>query len=139
MDQLVQPISPDHSIEIEAKRTWVREHYTSDARSEYETVAGKVAVVSLILSSGWVGSQDTLELQCLGIAFGDALAQYLSLEWVSITDEYGQDPALSLPGTSLLLFPMTMISKRVEEGEVVDVPELFQTIVASVQDAQRST
>ncbi|WP_143154149.1 DUF3806 domain-containing protein [Rhodanobacter sp. OK091] len=34
----------------------------------------------------------------------------------SSVDEYGRDPVPRLPGTSVLLFPLTMISRRVERG-----------------------
>jgi hypothetical protein len=43
-----------------------------------------------------------------------------------VTDEYGRDPALMVPKTTILAYPLTAISKRVEDGEKVDVRHLFQ-------------
>ena len=51
-----------------------------------------------------------------------------------IEDEYGRDPALRDGKTSLKLFPLTIISKRVEEGEAVDPVALFKQICAKVDD-----
>lgn len=78
---------------------------------------------------------ETLKLQCLGIAFGDALAQQMDLAWVMVEDDYGRDAALSLIGTSVLVFPQTMISKRIEDGEEIDIYELFDGTRAIVREA----
>jgi Domain of unknown function (DUF3806) len=68
----------------------------------------------------------TFELQGLGVVFGDVLASELSLRWVMITDEYGTDPTLRFKNTSININALTMISKRIEKDERVDVFSLFQ-------------
>ncbi|MFP7723610.1 DUF3806 domain-containing protein [Lysobacter sp. A3-1-A15] len=139
MSQIVESLKEQDAAEVEAKRDWVRGHYEPHARHKYESLEGKLALVDAILANGWVAAADTLKLQCLGITFGDALAQHLGLEWVAVEDEYGRDPALSLPGTAALAFPMTSISKRVERGETVDVYELFNGACATIREqAQHS-
>ena len=75
--------------------------------AEYESLEGKLRVIDTILAQGWATREETFELQCLGIAFGDALVQRLGLAWVAVEDEYGRDPALHLQGTSILIFPLT--------------------------------
>ena len=134
MDQIIEPLGPDDARDVEAKRDWVRNHYEPQARHKYDTLDGKLRVVDAILANGWVGAEDTLKLQCLGIAFGDALAQELGLAWVAVEDDYGRDPALQLPGTSVLVFAMTAIAKRVEDGESVDAFALFDDFCASIRD-----
>jgi hypothetical protein len=52
-------------------------------------------------------------------------------------DEYGRDPALRLQGTPFIVFPLTMISKRVERGEDVDVRELFDGAVEDLSSRQK--
>lgn len=71
---------------------------------------------------------DALSWQSLGIALGFILAHELGLRWVLVDDEYGRDPALQLDGTTTILFPMTMISKRIERGERPNLEQLFATI-----------
>ena len=53
--------------------------------------------------SNWIERSDTVKLQCLGVALGDALVQELSMLWVTVEDEYGRDLAIELPGTSVLV------------------------------------
>jgi hypothetical protein len=54
-----------------------------------------------------------------------------------VEDEYGHDPAIRLPGTSIILSPLTMISKRIERGEEVDVFDLFNRVAAEVEKLRK--
>jgi hypothetical protein len=45
---------------------------------------------------------------------GDVFVQEMKMEWVMVEDYSGRDPAVRLPGTTIILFPLTMISKRIE-------------------------
>ena len=137
MEQKVEPLTPDDIAYLEAKRKWVRDHYTKDAEERYATVKGKLAVLHTILESGWIEPDETVKLQHLGITFGDALAQEAGLEWVMVEDEHGRDPALQLKGTSILVFPMTTISKRIERGETVDVYDLFADALGTIERVRR--
>lgn len=71
--------------------------------------------------------EQTAALQSLGIVLGDALRSHVA-EWVMVEDQY-RDPAVRVRGTSVLLFPLTMISKRVEAGEPVDVFAMFNGLL----------
>lgn len=81
-------------------------------------------------------SDQTYELQCLGIALGQVFAEQTPLEWVMVEDEYGRDPALRYPNTTVIVFPLTMISKRVEDGQEVDFADLFRTIKDHVEEVK---
>ena len=85
----------------------------------------KLDLIAAMLDSGVITPDQKWELQSLGIVFGDALSQALDLMWVAVEDEYGRDPALMMPKTTMLVFPRTVISKRIEDGEKVNVFELF--------------
>jgi len=53
-----------------------------------------------------------------------------------VEDQYGRDPALVVVGTSIVIFPQTTISKRIEAGEEADVYELFKSACSSIQNAR---
>jgi uncharacterized protein DUF3806 len=133
MDQRFEPLNSDDIADLEAKRTWVREHYEEAARHKYDTLDGKLRLLDAILRNEWVVPDETLKLQCLGVTFGDALAQRLGLTWVVVEDGYGRDAALTLDGTSVRVFPLTSISKRIERGEEVDVYRLFEKACATIE------
>ena len=69
----------------------------------------------------------------MGIVLGDALVQQLGVEWRAVEDEFGRDPCVQLPGTTIVLFPLTMISKRIEQGEHVDVFDLFNRAANEIE------
>lgn len=108
-----------------------------DSKQKYKTAAGKLGTIRAILQGGVFRPDQTYELQCLGIVLGDALVQDMGLEWIMVEDEYGRDPAVRMPKTTIILYPMTMISKRIERGETVDVFELFNGVAAQVEELQR--
>ncbi|MBS0240747.1 MAG: DUF3806 domain-containing protein [Proteobacteria bacterium] len=133
MDQMIGELTAGEVDRLEKQRAWVRNHYDEDARNQYESIAGKLSVLNRIVASQWIEPNETLKLQSLGVTLGDALAQFLGLHWVAVEDEHGRDPALRDADTSLVVFPMTMISKRIERGEVVDVLALFRDACESIE------
>jgi Domain of unknown function (DUF3806) len=60
--------------------------------------------------------------------------QELKIRWVAVEDENGRDPAVELPGTTVVVFPLTMISRRIERGEEVNVLGLFKSICEKIRE-----
>jgi hypothetical protein len=137
VDQKFEPLNPEDIADLDAKRTWVREHYEEAARHKYDTLDGKLHLLDTILQNKWIAPEETLKLQCLGVTFGDALAQRLALTWVAVEDDYGRDAALALDGTSVRVFPLTSISKRIERGEEVEVYRLFEKACTAIERLKR--
>jgi hypothetical protein len=133
MEQRFEPLNARDIANLEAKRSWVRDHYDETARHKYDAVEGKLRLLDTILRNKWIAPDETLKLQCLGITFGDALAQKIGVTWLAVEDDDGRDPALALEGTSIRIFPLTMISKRIERGENVDVYELFENACRTIE------
>lgn len=119
---------------LDESRSWIKGHFSEEAEANYASIDAKLAVVRANLAQGWVGAEDTWKLQALGIALGDALADELMLDWITIDDEYGCVPALNWPGTSIVLYPLTMISQRIEAGETVDVDVMFEQTREKLQE-----
>jgi len=128
------PLRAEERERLESARNWIKGHYDNEPDECYKPLESKLFVIDAILKNGWVGHHETWKLQALGIAFGDALAQKLMLAWVTVDDEYGCDPALNWPGTSLYSYPLTTISKRIERGEAVHVQELFDATCAHLNE-----
>jgi hypothetical protein len=104
-----------------------------DSKEKYKTAAGKLGTIRAILQGNVFKPHQKYELQCLGIVLGDVFVQDMGMEWIMVEDEYGRDPAVRLPNTTIILYPMTMISKRIERGEKVDVFELYNSAAAQVE------
>jgi hypothetical protein len=132
--QKISTLTTEMAQYIEAKRDWVRNHYAPEAIDNYNTVDGKLKLLDTILKSNWIEKDETYKLQSLGITLGDIVVQDMSFVWMEVEDEYGTDPALQLPGTSVILFPLTMISKRIETGQAVDIYELYDGLKEKVDE-----
>lgn len=132
MAQEIGPLSEEDTARIEIQRSWVRDHYRSEARHHYDSVEGKLKLLDAIVKENWIEPSETWKLQSLGVTFGDALVQKTGVRWTIVQDQFGRDPALHDPGTTIVIFPLTAISKRIERGERVNVYDLFAEACDSI-------
>lgn len=94
-----------------------------------------LALMQRVLDQGVVEPEATYTLQAFGLAFGRVfLNQFPDYDWWMVEDEFGRDPAIRYKETSLLVFPMTMISKRMEDGDAFDVTELFDGLAKQLAE-----
>lgn len=138
------PNQPEQKITAlnEADQKRLRDHRavvekylgSENSKEKYKTAAGKLGTIRAILQGNVFKPDQKYELQCLGIVLGDVFVQDMGMEWIMVEDEYGRDPAVRLPDTTIILYPMTMISKRIERGENVDVFELYNGTAAQVEE-----
>ena len=117
-----------------AKQRKVIERFLGDEQSlrNYETVAGKLGLLQAILDQHVFHLNQKFEWQCTGVVLGDALVQELGMQWIMVEGSSGRGPALSLADTTIVLYPLTMISKHIEKGQMVDVFDLFNNVAAEV-------
>ncbi|MBQ0759708.1 MAG: DUF3806 domain-containing protein [Zhongshania sp.] len=79
-----------------------------------------------VVDSGQVPIENTQELQSLGVVFGKVFVNEIpDYDWWVVEDEYGKDACVRFKETSLLIYPLTMLSKRMEDGEKFNISELF--------------
>jgi len=98
-----------------------------------------LVLIQRLLDSGLIEKESTCTLQSLGLAFGRVFMESESdYDWWMIDDEYGRDPAIRYRETSLVFHPQTMISKRVEEDEPIDVVEMYEGLRARLLEATPS-
>ena len=133
MQQTVTPLSDDDLQRLEAQRQIVKRYLSGASLEKFEKPAGKLATLRALLEASVFSADQTYELQCMGIVLGDVFVQEMGFHWVMVEDEFGRDPAIRYEDTSIILFPLTMISKRVESGEAVDVFELFNGVADLAQ------
>jgi len=134
--QKITGLSAMDESRLSEQRAIVERYLDDGSKEKYKTAAGKLGTIRAILQADLFKPDETHELQCLGVVLGDAFVQELNMEWIMIEDEYGRDPAIRLPGTTIILFPLTMISKRIEKGEQVDVFDMFNGTAARLEQIQ---
>lgn len=120
-EQVIGPLDGGLAEHTQRQRDWVRGHLSPESAGLYDQAEHKVRLIQTILDNDWIQADETWKLQALGVTLGDLIVQQSPMEWVQVSDQYGTDPALAVPRTALLMFPLTMISKRIESGESVDI------------------
>ena len=129
-DQQILP--PDHD-RISKHRAVVEEAVRTRDGGSLPGGKGDLAVLQRLIDGKAFAPSQTYELQSLGIVLGQVLAAHPGLAWVTVKDQYGTDPALRYRDTSILIFPLTMISKRVEDGAEVDVEYLYEATLNHIR------
>jgi hypothetical protein len=69
----------------------------------------------------------------LSIAFGETIARKTGWEWIRVIDEYGAETSLSPPGFMIACHPISMIQKRLDADETIDVAELRDDTIELIE------
>lgn len=97
-----------------------------------------IVIIQEILDSNKIKANETYELQSLGIAFGKIfVGNNEGYDWWMAEDQYGRDPCVRYKETTMLIFPQTMISKRIEDGEHVNVQELYDDLLETLDSVKK--
>lgn len=92
-------------------------------------------VLQAIIDSKKIEKEATLILQALGLFFGKIFIENNEdYDWWMVEDEYGRDPGIRYKETSLIVFPQTMISKRIEDSEEIKIEELYNDLLQMLED-----
>ncbi len=82
--------------------------------------------VQRALNSGQLSKEDTIDLQSLGALFARVFLNVSSgYSWWIVNDDAGRDPCLRYAESDLLVHPLTIISQRIEQGQVVHLRTLL--------------
>ncbi|ROL69478.1 hypothetical protein BK634_17195 [Pseudomonas chlororaphis] len=78
-----------------------------------------------MVDSQTLAATDEPAWEAMGIALGDALVTEVpGLAWVQVSDEFGVDPVLRYRQTSLQIGVLTLLLKRAEQGEEIDIQHI---------------
>lgn len=85
-----------------------------------------------LLDQELVKPDQTRELQAMGLILGELLATELGMHWVIYEDKHGRSRALRYAETDNYLFPMTMISRRLEADNHTSVVIIYDKAYQSI-------
>lgn len=103
--------------------------------SELDGSKNDLALIQRTLDSGLIAVEAEYTIRSLGLAFGKVFVNTESgYDWWMIHDEYGRDPAVRYLQSSLTFHPQDMLLKRVEQGEQINISELYEGLRAQLQE-----
>ena len=125
---------------LDAKREVVRSYIDLEtSEAIFSTPEGKMQAIDSILGAGIIAKEDTARLECLGTILGDVFVDDLGFHWVVVDDEIGRDFAIMYKETGVVVYPLTLISKRIQKGDTVDVYSLYHGLVKQVQERVKNS
>jgi len=130
----VSPLSPSDARQLDYQRTSIRD--LSALHLGRRLGSGKerdLATLQALLDQNVVKSGETRELQSMGVVLGDLIAQQLDMDWVVYEDQYGRSRALQLGPSENFLFPITMISRRIDNGIPVNIIDIYNKAIAEME------
>jgi hypothetical protein len=93
-----------------------------------------IALLQKLIDKNVVEADDKQTLQALGAALGDIIEnEHSKLNWKVYEDDLGASHAVCLDNSEHCVFPMTMISRRVEAGFQPDVQHIFDRVLTSLK------
>ena len=88
-----------------------------------------------IVDRGLIPQNDTQDLQAMGAVLGNVMiADIPALEWKVYEDSLGRSRALCVKGMRECLFPITMLSRRMEKGLKPDVKRVYEEALELMAD-----
>lgn len=70
----------------------------------------------------------------LGLGFGQQFVETGRYEWVRVSDEYGEETVISPKGYRTIASPISMIQKRIERDETIELENFYNTIDKSMTE-----
>jgi hypothetical protein len=108
---------------------------SEDEIDSYHNTDKTIHLIQKIIDENTFQVDSIYELQSLGIALGDYIQfKNNDFHWAVVRDEYGRDICLQYKTLAITIFPMTMISKRIEDGENVNVSELYSNLLHKINE-----
>jgi hypothetical protein len=129
-------LPPDEEARLDQQRAFVADFLRQNLPGLHlSRTKADFAVLQKIVDSKLIKRDEAWKLQSLGVVFGDALVSYIDgLSWAEVTDEYGTDPTLRYRLTTLHANALTMISKRVEKGEEMDIQSMADFLAKFIRE-----
>jgi hypothetical protein len=141
---LWSPVSFSQGTDFELKiepLTSIDKQFMAEQRHRVEQLANQLGrnlsgkedrdidTLQRIIDDRLIATDDTLNLQAMGVVLGDLLADRLDMTWVVYRDRKGRSRALRYRSTEVYLFPVTMISRRQEAGNHRSVRSVYDEAV----------
>ena len=93
---------------------------------------GDLKVMQSAIDRGHLDDADKETLQAFGAAMGDVfVSAHKNLNWKVYEDDLGASHAVCLDQTKHCIFPMTLISRRMEKGLKPNTTKIFNEILAT--------
>ena len=132
-EQTITSLSESDDVTFLQRRTLITQYLNEESLEKFENPVGKLGAVHAILEGGILAPYEQSDFEALGIIIGDTYVQDMGFHWVVVIDELGKDYAVRYEETTVIIFPISMIEKRIRRGEIIDVFDLYNGIASEAE------
>jgi hypothetical protein len=120
----------DHN-KMDQEITTVNELAQTKIGSTIQRDLSDLQLLQRLIDGNWVARDDYETQQAMGVVLGNImLADFpTTLEWKVYEDKLGRSRAICAKKTSECLFPVTMLSRRMEIGSRPDVKKIYDDAI----------
>jgi hypothetical protein len=129
------PLEPEDEVVLKRDRDFLLA--VLEARFPHLRLDGSVDdlfVLQEVVQGGPYSDDPMGEVIALGTALGDVIANSSGMSWIRYSDEEGVDLALRYENTSIVVFPRSMILKRIERDERLEIPHIHDGVCHHVRE-----
>lgn len=128
------PLSESDVAQLEEDRTFLPEVVLQRLPAfTLQRTSADLEVIQHVLRTGPYTDTPVEEVIAIGTTFGDLLADELGMHWIRYEDEEGADLAIRYRKSTIVVFPRTMILKRLERDEDPDARDLFEQVCIQIR------
>ncbi|WP_086932239.1 DUF3806 domain-containing protein [Agarilytica rhodophyticola] len=93
-----------------------------------------IPLLQRIIRENILEKTDVQELQALGVVLGDIYVEsHQKLNWQVYQDDLGKSHAVCIDNTKHCIFPVTMLSRRMEVGSQPDVNRVYKKGIDAIK------
>lgn len=112
---------------LEQQRTLADDLVRINLGQRIHTGKSDLELLQRLIDAEVIDSDDKQSLQALGVILGDIYTtERKELQWRVYEDDLGKSHAVCIVDTKNCLFPITMLSRRIEAGLKPDVVEVYR-------------
>ena len=133
------PLEPEDEAVLEGDRDFLPA--VLEARFPHLRLVGTsddLAILQEVAQGGPYSDDPMGEVIAMGTALRDVIARSSGMSWIRYSDEEGVDFALRYEKTSIVVFPRSMILKRIERDEPLDILHIHNEVCRHVRELMAS-
>jgi len=129
---IVYPFGWQDKNHFKSQRLLIEDVARSKLGTQVHGNRDDLVLLQRIVHKGLFKKEQRLENQAMGVILGDLLEKELGLVWQIYEDSVGRSRALCVADTMNCLYPVTMISRRIEVGLMPNVQEIYDYAVETI-------
>jgi hypothetical protein len=135
MDQSIRPATQADRNQIAAQVATVQEMLGSRyGKVQLRGTEADLQLLQRLHDDGALRRGRETDSRAVGVVFGEVLAARSPLHWITVEWQGERAFGLQYPNTSIIVFPDSMIIKRIDRDEQINFKSLFRATLEQVEE-----